>query len=896
MKTGDWRRAKEIFEDVLDVPPAERPAVLDRLCGAEKALREAVEGLLDADGEPTMFSESAAEDLLLALEEEHSQPWKGRLLGAYRVLEKIGQGGMGTVFLAERSDSEFEKRVAIKVMPLWMTGGGSSRRFRRERQILALLEHSNIARLLDGGTTEEGQPYLVMEYVEGLPLTCFCDQERAGIRRRIELLREVCEAVSYAHQNLVVHRDLKSNNILVTAEGEPKLLDFGIAKLLDSSEALDEPGATATLDRRMTPEYASPEQLAGRPLTTATDVYSLGVLLYELLTGARPFSWRDRSLAEIQETLHRREPTLPSIAVARLASPGEDSSSASEVARLRRATPRQLERQLAGDLDNIVRKALRPEPGERYASVAALADDLGRYLEGLPVLARPAGWTYRAGKFLRRHALASAVAAVGASLVSGFAVVTYLQAAALKVERDAARFEQERSDQVVRLLLESFELADPAVHRGEQVTAREILDNSARRIPEELADQPELAATMSHTVGKVQVRLGLYDQARPLLQQALHQRIELFGADHPLVAESWHEWGSLLYHQDELEEAEEALRRAVELRRLLGLGTERARSQHRLADVRSALGDREDAVRLHREALATQERILGEAHPETVDGMNRLAHALRMHGFREEAEELYRRALGAQEELHSGDDLTTAGILMEIARLEEAKDVDQASETGYRALSMYGRLYEGRHWRVASGLNTVAGIERVRGNPEQALELYRQALDLQRELLGPGHRRLAPIYFNLAQVHHRDLGEAEIAEGYYRRAIEISRTTVGHEHVGMGFFQVGLGGALGELGKFAEAEAVLRQAFDLFSKLSRAGAEGRNAAMARCELGGVLLAAGRLQESEKHLLAGLPVLEETLGAEHRVTLRARRSLDELYRRTGRPELASGSSE
>ncbi len=894
MSTELWRRAKELFEEVIEVPPDERQRYLAAACGDDEELQQAVEGLLAADlsGDGLLAETAAAADISRALSEERDRHWLGRSLGAYRIVSKLGQGGMGSVFLAERADTEFDKQVAIKILSLWLSTPENLRRFRLERQILAMLEHPNIARLLDGGTTGEGLPYLVMEYVEGIPLTEYCDRQRLPLRQRLDLFREVCAAVSFAHQSLVVHRDLKPHNILVTESGVPKLLDFGIAKMLEASSLADGDGLTLAHQRPLTLDYASPEQITGRPVTTATDVYSLGILLFELLAGVRPFTREGSSLEEIEEVERTRQLPLPSEVVARR---GADASAPATavpavdleaVAVNRSIGVRALARELAGDLDNIVLRALRPDPAERYGAAQELADDLRRYLLGLPVSARPAGWGYRLAKFVRRHALATAAALAIAVLILGFSVVSYLQSLRIERERDHALSEQARAEQIARLLIESFELADPSRTRGEQITAREILDSGARQVSRELADQPELLATMLYTIGKVHARLGLYGRARPLLEKSLATRVGLLGEDHPSVAQSLHEWAGVLLQLGELEEAETAARRALDIRRRTD-SEETAGSLHRLAEVRRNRGQREEAVRLHEQALEMQRTTAGTRRPAYVEGLSQLARSVRLRGEKERAEELYKQALAIQQELDREDHPETAEILMQLSRLARSRgDLAEAESLSRRALEMNRRLYGEEHPTIVSSLSVLAQVERDLGHGEAALDLYREALDMQRRLLEPDNPRLAGAIYNLALVYHRDLQQPEAAEALYREAVEVF-ASLGEEHVNLGFFLLGLGGAQHDQGRLDEAESTLRRAFNLFARRSRKGAEGRNAAMVKAELGGTLLSARRYEEAAELLSTSLPVLVEKLGEEHQVTERARGRLARLYRETGR---------
>ncbi|HKZ02431.1 MAG TPA: serine/threonine-protein kinase [Pyrinomonadaceae bacterium] len=389
-----WKRVEQVFEAALEHPPAERAAYLDSACLGDSSLRQQVETLLVALDQAGASTSKISPSLGLPLSEILVPPTSviGKRLGAYRIVQEIGRGGMGSVYLAVRADDEFQKRVAIKLIRRGVDSDFIIRRFRNERQILASLDHPNIASLLDGGTTDDGLPYFVMEYVEGQPLFSYCDSHKLTVNERLRIFHNVCSAVHYAHQHRVIHRDLKPSNVLVTTEGTPKLLDFGIAKLLDpelSSQTLD---PTTAAVRMMTPEYASPEQVLGERVTPGSDVYSLGVLLYEILTDHRPYKLTDRTPHEAARVICEQEPDLPSVAVNLIevitiagAEPFEVTPTT--VAELRSTTPDQLRRELAGSIDNIVTKALRKDPERRYASVEELSSDIGRYLDGHPVSA-----------------------------------------------------------------------------------------------------------------------------------------------------------------------------------------------------------------------------------------------------------------------------------------------------------------------------------------------------------------------------------------------------------------------------------------------------------------------------------------------------------------------------
>ena len=447
----------------------------------------------------------------------------GHRIGQYRVLRTLGVGGMGEVFLAERADTEFEQQVAIKVVHGGTASRGVQSRLKIERQILAQLDHPNIAHLLDGGSLPDGTAYIVMEYVDGVPIDAYCDANRLDIAARLRLFQTVCTAVHYAHQNLIVHRDLKPSNILVTAGGVPKLLDFGIAKLLDERQAGHHTLAVTHADIRvMTPDHASPEQVQGRVITTSSDVYVLGVLLYKLLAGTGPFVIPSMRLTDIERAICEKDPPLPNHAI------DAADASAAGIAEARSTTIGRLRRALRGDLDNIVLMAMRKEPERRYGSSQQMAGDIQRYLDGKPVIARRDTLPYRSAKFVRRHWLPVAAGAGVVFLILAFATTTYVQSARIAAERDRvaeqralAERERTRAEEVSGFLVNLFKLSDPQENRGNQVTARELLDSGAKRLQAGLADQPATKAALLATVGAVYDSLGQYKEALPILTESL---------------------------------------------------------------------------------------------------------------------------------------------------------------------------------------------------------------------------------------------------------------------------------------------------------------------------------------------------------------------------------------
>ncbi|MEM7354640.1 MAG: serine/threonine-protein kinase, partial [Acidobacteriota bacterium] len=616
MDAESWRRVEELFHDALEQPAAERRAWLEAACADAPELQQEVESLLAA-GEHT----SRVEDAVRGGFELATQVLPGEVperIGPYRVIREVGRGGTGVVYLAER-DGEVRQRVAVKVIKRGMDTDEILDRLRRERQILADLEHPNIARLIDGGSTEDGRPYFAMEMVEGETLDAYCDRRQLSIGDRLRLFLGVCSAVQHAHQNLIIHRDLKPSNILITETGEPKLLDFGIAKLLAPTEHT----RTATGVYLLTPEYASPEQFRGEPLTTATDVYSLGVVLYRLLSGRPPYRLTGRSHRELEHLVDTADAPRPSAVVAE---PWEGGPSAEAVAEQRQSKPTTLRRRLRGDLDNIVLTAMRKEPERRYPTVDQLADDLRRHLELRPVKARPTSFGYRFGRTLRRYRAAAIAASLALVSLLGGLIATTHQARVAERHRRQAERQTVRAESVTDFLIELFRVVDPSEARGNEVRAREILDRGAARI-EQLEGQGEVQVQLLSMMGQVYQNLGLYQPSASLYARAVELGEATFGAGDPEVARGLTEHADVLVDLGDLDRAEAQIERALaSQRRELGdRHPDIARSLDVLGIVRFSRGDVEGAGDLFDQAAEMRVELLGESDAATAESLNNLA-------------------------------------------------------------------------------------------------------------------------------------------------------------------------------------------------------------------------------------------------------------------------------
>jgi serine/threonine-protein kinase len=915
-----WRRIEELFERALELEPAARPTALAAASAGDEALRSEVETLLAAHAQAGSFLERPAlERPQGTAPEPPPGPAGERRAGPYRLVRELGRGGGGRVFLGERADREYEGRVAVKVLAAPLASPRLLERFRRERQILADLDHPNIARLLDSGTLPEGVPYLVMELVEGVPIDEYCDRHALGVEARLRLCRQVCQAVQYAHRNLVVHRDLKPANVLVTADGTPKLLDFGIAKLLEPGDAAEAP-ATRTWHRALTPRYASPEQVHGEPVTTATDVYSLGVLLYELLTGRSPYGLEeDATLARVLEGVTEREPVRPSQAAV-----------GDEAARRRGLSPRQLRRRLEGDLDIILLEALRKDPARRYASAEALAEDLRRHLENLPVLARREAVLYRAGKFVRRNRLATGLVAALLILALGFAAAAALQARRVARERDKA---EEALAFLVDVFRGSDPLARPPAPGAPEPTAREVLDRGAERVERDLAGRPVVQATLLDAIGDVYRSLALYDRAEPLLRQALdlrrshlppdhpeiadslmhlaelhlaraelepaealfrealEARVERHGRSHPVVAESLEGLGRVLRKAQRFEEAEAALREAVEITRpAVDEGDPRAANAlMSLATLRSFRGDPGEAESLTREALAIRLASLGESHPAVAESREELAVYLQQRGAIAEAEEHLRAALGiwraALDEEHPTYLISLNNLALHLlgeGRAEEAEPLLR------EVLAVRSQTLDSSDSRLAVSRNNLAVLLTDRGELDEALELYRENLEGLRSAFGDRHIYVAGSHHQIGHTL-REQGRLDEAEEHLRRALELSLALFGEDHEMTARPLLELGRLARARGDLREAERLLRRTLEIRRRILPAGHP--MIPEAEAALGACLAEAGRHAEAEELLVAARAGYPDDASRMGRRRLSVLEELVTLYRATGRQEAA-----
>jgi eukaryotic-like serine/threonine-protein kinase len=784
VKPERWTEIKALLDGALEQPPAERERWLLAAAGGDAALAGEVAALLSLETEMGDFLERPLFDLHDPL---GGGGRSGEEVGPYRLGREIGRGGMGVVYIAERADDEYRKTVAVKVLKRGLDTDEVIGRFRAERQILANLEHPNIARLIEGGTTTADHlPYFVLEHVEGRPIDVYCDEEGLGLEERLRLFLVVCTAVAAAHRNLVVHRDLKPSNVLVTGDGTPKLLDFGIAKLLGPPEA-DAP--ITHRDRFfLTPEYASPEQVSGLPVNTTTDVYSLGVLLFQLLTGRRPFELAGADLAEVARRLREEEAPRPSSVV-----------------------PRELARRLAGDLDAIVGMALRKEPDRRYGSVEALAEDVRRHLAGLPVAAGPDSLAYRTRKLLRRHRVGAAAAATIAALVVGFAVVATL------LMTDAVR-ERTRSEKLVVFLLDMLRSPDPDRANGATVTVLEVLDRAEANFLAGFEDDPELDGDFRHTLADLYVGLGQYDEARPLAEKALAIRQQVHGAVSMPVAETLHVLAEVDRYTQSAEAAEARIEQALEMQRELGGSGEQSylHALNNLAVSKKNRGDYAAAEPLHRQVLELKRKRYDADHPEIATTLQNLAVLLHEKGEPAEAIPLFETALairrrGGREDAPVPEAELVSTLNNLAASSEEVGQVARAVELYEESLAIGRRIYGDGHARLLGPLNNLALARLAAGQLGAAEDLLEEALALTAER----PRSKGVVLKNIAAVHLA-LGRLPEAETAAREALEALRA---QDEPAWRIAEVEsvLGAVLTRTGRAADAESLLLGAYPVIA-------------------------------------------------------------------------------
>ncbi len=809
-----------------------RGEFLDESCGTDARLREELDSLLTAANESEAYFDGLARRFgLYALADDSAELPDERQIGSWRLLRIIGRGGMGAVYLVERADEQFEQQAAMKLLPQGIGSLRDEARFLAERQILARLEHENIARLLDGGVSDDGTPYFVMDYVVGEPIDQFCNEQSLNIAGRLELFLSVCDAVQYAHRNFVVHRDIKSSNILVENSGRARLLDFGIAKMLDTSD--DESNLTRIAQRPMTPAYASPEMVRGATVDVRTDVYSLGVLLYELLTGSLPLQVSGLSAAEIENEIVNTSV----VAASEMAATG--------AAERRGCSARQLRALLQGDLDTITAKALAKDAADRYASVELLAGDIRNYLQGLPVIARPLSLVYQVRKFVARHRLGVAFAASSIVMLMAITVLAVFHAITTERQSRVIAAERDRAQEITSFLIGVFQSADPDQPAAD-MTALQILSQGRQRIGDELSGQPETQAELLKAMSEVYNGMRLNEESKETLYQELALRETLTGMNSAQYANVLLRLAQITDVEGDYDSSREFAERALEISESIADRELQAWSHTRIGRVSHLQGDYESAESHYRKSLAQYTELHGLESEQSIKAMEHLANLLNHQQKFQQSLAMFEQVLGARE-----------------------------------------RLFGTGHSELGPAL---LGLGSVLGNLDRQAEAaaaYERAYDLNVTIFGPDNRRNMYVINGLGKVAEA-MQDYELAATRYAEAGRLVEKFFG-EHGNLGITKRNLANAYSLDNRFDLAVPVYRESIAI---LERQMPDHWMVGDANWRLGRALLEIGRPDDAEGFILNDLEIVAAKRGSEHESTQGAIEAAMDLYEAMSLPDVAS----
>lgn len=838
MDKQQWDHLSNIIDTALELSEKERSSYIERECRGKPDMKREVTELLRAIDQSG--AESYLEDLndyprhlAREISETEMETFSSSLIGTpvdnYEIVDLIGHGGMGSVFLAERSDKSITQKVALKLLRRGMDTPSNIARFRRERNILAKLDHPNIARLLDGGMTEDNLPYLVMEYVEGAPLYTYCDEHQLSVEERLDLFKDICDAVQQAHNNAIIHRDLKPSNILVTEDGVVKILDFGIAKIAepkdpDNTELFE----TRTGARILTPAYATPEQLSHSPITTKTDIYALGTLLYELLAGVHPFELEGKKFNEIEDLIRHKTPPSPADRFKNM-----DTVDRQAAGKCRNTSPEVVQKKLRGDLGAIVMKALRKDPDGRYNTVSQLLEDLRRRENSLAIIAREDTFSYKVSKFSQRYRkeLTSA-----AAVLLLFTVMVAYYTFQLSRERNEARIEAQKAQQVSSFLTSLFRAGNPTYHPADTVTAATLLKRGKKRL-KSLDNQPEVRAQLSTVIGSAYLELGKFNQARPLIEQSQKLGKKLFGpasleyaealkshgilqrkmgnfakaeslqqkgqsiyqnssdATHLTLAGSLNELGWTVYELGNYGRADSLYLKALRQIEKSPKPAEKIRA-HILINRSSVLrkmGDLDKAERFARKALSIRKRKFGEIHPHVGMAYNDLGLILDSQGNNKQADSLYHRGLSISQRLYDTPHPDISTTLYNIGSLyREQKKYKKALDYLSRSLDMERQILGNTHPTIAITLSQLASVAREMEKFKKAARWSHRALSIRKEKLPNIHPKIATAYHDLGLIMH-EWGKTNRADSLYHKSLEVERQlhTVPNEGIAATFNNMG---------------------------------------------------------------------------------------------------------
>jgi serine/threonine protein kinase/tetratricopeptide (TPR) repeat protein len=869
MTAERWQKLKDLCHLALEREPSQRAPFLAKVCSDDDELRREAESLLARASLDAATLDAATLD-------DPPHELADKVISHYHLLQKIGEGGMGEVWLAEQKEP-VRRRVALKLVKAGMNTREVIGRFESERQALALMEHPAIAKVFDAGSTVDGAPYFVMEYVAGVPLTDYCDNHRLSIKERLELFMQVCEGVRHAHQKAVIHRDLKPSNILVEElDGRPvpKIIDFGVAK------ALSQKLTAHTMFTRVgsligTPEYMSPEQAlsSGEDVDTRTDVYSLGIIFYELLAGAPPIELRKIAFDEFLRRLREEDPPKPSTKIRT-----GDAATKTELARRRQTEPVALARQIGGDLDSIALKALEKDRGRRYESASDFAADIARYLRDEAVQAVPPSAVYRARKFASRHRWGLAMASAFVVVLAAAAVISIRQT--IRANREAAIAE------AVSNFLRNDVLAQASPNRqlspkpNPDLKVRTALDQAAMGISGKF--EPDVEAAVRQTIGQTYEDVGLYPKAKEQFERALELRRQTLGAKDPKTLQSVSSVGTILLKQGKFPDAEAILRPNLDMQiRLLGpKHPNTLATMHNLGVVYTDEGKYGEAEAIHSNALEIRRRVLGPDDPLTLSSMTALANAYEEDGKFDRSEPLYTQALEIYRRVSGAEHPRTLGVMNDLANVyyDEGK-FSEAEKLYAETLDLRRQVLGPEHPETLSSMMNLAIMYRKEGKREQAEELYGQTLEIDRRVLGPEHRVTLMCMNNLANLYFSQGKWAE-AEALQAQTLDVKRRVLGAEHPDTLLSMHNLANSYAQEGKYAQAEALFAQALE--AQRRKLGPQHGSTLSTLSDFALMRLQQGKYTLAETYYTEVLAGRRQALGPEHPETMSSVGDLAVVY--------------
>ncbi len=747
MKPEDFQRLEQYFERAVEADVAQREAIIRELNEESPELAASLRGMLAADAEQTdPIKGVVAEGVSSATAQGNDTRAGPQHIGPFEVISRLGAGGMGVVYLCRRKEEDFDQLVAVKRLAFAADTDFARQRLRMERAVLAGLRHPNIAQLIDGGEDENGTPFVAMEYVDGVSIDRYVIEQKLDREAQVRLFLALCEAVQFAHRNGVIHRDIKAANVQIDSHGQLKLLDFGIAKLVRDAEKPPEP---MTVAASMTPDYASPEQVRGEPATQASDIYSMGVLLFELLAGKRPYDFLTKRPSEIERIVC--ETNAPPLV-------GKG----------------------AADLNSIIARAMHKQPERRYASAAELGDDLNRWLTGHPVEARPDSALYRASRFVRRHPFGTFTTALIALLLAGFGSVMAWQAHQLAVQRDTAEREARVAGETADFLVELFALSDPREGNPENVRARDLLARAAEQLPEQMESDPLGRARLMHVIGLAYANLGDDARGTGLLEQSLALRENHAGPNSLEVADALNRLGNVHRRFGRLQQAEPMLVRALEIREQAGqVDYDLADSYNNVGLLQNDLGYYERAEATLRRSITLHQQYDGQDTPSAASPLHNLALSLQRQGRLDEAREAAQQAI-ALKRAEGRNQASIANTLAVLANIERERGLlDEALQHSQESLTLREGIYGRNNVLIASGLRTHAEVLLARGDAEEAEALYREALALHEANGSLETIRAAEIQLGLGRLL-MELGRDDESVILLNRAAETARRELPH--------------------------------------------------------------------------------------------------------------------